>query len=129
YDETFYTSNISPQTQELNTGIWNSLESKTRSFVRKNGEIYVVTGGVLSEGLKKIGREKVSVPDYFYKILLYESAEGYKMLSFLIPHKEEIRRKLYEYTVPTDSIERITGIDFYPFLDDSIENKLEREID
>jgi len=129
YDETFYTSNISPQSQELNTGIWNSLESKIRNFVRKNGKVYVVTGGVLSEGLEKIGSEKVSVPDYFYKVLLYESRDGYKMVSFLIPHKEEKRRKLYEYTVPTDSIEHMTGLDFYHFLEDSLEDKLEQKID
>jgi len=30
FDETFYTSNISPQLNDFNAGIWNNLEQKTR---------------------------------------------------------------------------------------------------
>lgn len=128
YDETFYTSNISPQKYELNTGIWNSLEMKVRNFVRKNGKVYIVTGGILEDNLKTIGKEKVSVPDYFYKIILFENKEEYKMLAYLIPHEEESRKSLNKYIVPADSIEKLTGIDFFHFLDDSVENELESKI-
>jgi len=126
YNETFYTSNISPQLQEFNTGIWNSLEMRIRNFVRKNGKVYVVTGGVLSNNLNTIGEEKVTVPDYFYKVLLHKEEGEYKMKAYLIPHKEEVRKPLNNYIVPTDSIEKLTTIDFFPFLDDKIEDELER---
>lgn len=128
YDETFYTSNISPQKYELNTGIWNSLEMRIRNFVRKNGDVYVVTGGILTDNLKTIGNEKVSVPEYFYKIILFENAGRYQMLAYLIPHEEEKRKPLTAYTVTTDSIERLTGIDFFHFLDDKIETDLESKV-
>lgn len=129
YDETFYTSNISPQLYEFNTGIWNSLEMRVRNFVKKNGKVYVVTGGILTDNLKTIGAEKVAVPDYFYKVLLYNDRNQYKMLAYLIPHQEEKRKSLNEYVVTTDSIETLTGIDLFHFLEDTIENELESKIE
>lgn len=125
YDETFYTSNISPQLQEFNTGIWNSLEMRIRNFARKNGKVYVVTGGILTNNLKTIGKEKVAVPEYFYKVLLHKQNGSYKMKAYLIPHKEEARKALKNYMVPTDSIEKLTSIDFFHFLDDKLEDELE----
>lgn len=124
FDETFYTSNISPQKSEFNGGIWNRLENKTRYWAEKNNGLYVVTGGVLKDGLKTIGKEKVAVPDYFYKILLQENNGKYKMIAFLMPNQMS-DRPLYEYVVSVDEIEKMTGIDFFPILPDSIENELE----
>jgi endonuclease G len=124
YDETFYTSNISPQNHDFNSGIWNKLEQKTRYWATKYKYIYVVSGGVLTDNLTSIGKEKVSVPKYFYKIL-YTNFEGKnKMIAFLIPN-EPSTKPLYDYVVPTDKIELITGLDFFPKLDDKTENQLE----
>lgn len=128
FDDTFYTSNISPQKSEFNGGIWNRLENKTRYWAEKNNGLYVVTGGVLKKGLKTIGKEKVAVPDQFYKILLQENNGKYKMIAFLMPNKMS-DRPLYEYVVSVDEIEKITGIDFFPVLPDAIENELEKSSD
>jgi endonuclease G len=46
------------------------------------------------------------------------------MIAFLMPH-ENSNKPLYEFVVSVDSIEKLTGIDFFPELADSIENKLE----
>src|SRR5690606_20379804 len=105
YNQTFFTSNISPQLAAFNSGIWNSLEMRIRNFVKKNGKVYVVTGGVLTDNLETIGTEKVAVPDYFYKVLLYDKGSHYQMRAYLIPHKEERRKKLPEYLVSADSVE------------------------
>ena len=128
YNETFWTSNISPQSHQFNTGIWNSLENRVRNWARKYDKLYVVTAGVLTDDLETIGNEKVAVPDYFYKILLTQNDGAYKMIAFLLPHKGE-KKPLQEYVVTTDSIEKLTGIDFFHFLDDKIENELESKID
>lgn len=129
YNQTFFTSNISPQLAELNTGIWNSLEMKVRNFVKKNGKVYVVTGGVLTDNLETIGAEKVAVPEYFYKVLLHHNGNQYQMRAYLIPHKEESRKKLPDYLVTVDSIETLTGIDFFPFLEDTLEEELEAKVE
>ena len=47
HDETFLTSNISPQKHDFNAGIWNRLEQKTRYWANKYNGVYVVTGGIL----------------------------------------------------------------------------------
>lgn len=128
YDETFLTSNISPQKHDFNDGIWNTLEGKVRYWASKYDGIYVVTGGVLNDNLKTIGKENVAVPEYFYKVLLDDSRGEYKMIGFLVPAFDS-SKPLYEFVVPVDQIEKMTGIDFYPKLDDAIENKLEKSSD
>ncbi|WP_166967871.1 DNA/RNA non-specific endonuclease [Yeosuana marina] len=124
YNETFLTSNISPQEHDFNAGIWNTLEQKTRYWANKYDGVFVVTGGILQDGLKTIGDEHVAVPNQFYKIILDNNHGKIKMIAFLMPH-ENSNKPLYSFVVSVDSIEKLTGIDFFPELDDSVENKLE----
>ena len=84
----------------------------------------MVTGGVLNEQLKTIGNENVTVPNYFYKILLDNQNGNTKMTAFLVPHKES-NKPLYEFVVSVDTIEQLTGIDFFSQLEDQKENSLE----
>ncbi len=128
HDETFLTSNISPQTHAFNSGVWNRLEQKVRYWARKYNGVYVVTGGVLNEKKKTIGTEKVTVPSYFYKILLDNNNGKIKMIAFLMPHQDS-KLPLYKYVVSVNEIEKLTGIDFFPELDDAIENELEARTD
>lgn len=125
YDDTFYTSNISPQNHDFNGGIWNRLEQKVRYWAQRYDGVYVVTGGVLKNTSKSIGKEKVVVPDFFYKIILDDSDGKYKMIGFLVPN-EKSNKPLYDFVVSVDSIEKMTGIDFFPKLEDSVENNLEK---
>ncbi len=124
HDETFYTSNITPQKHDFNAGIWNRLEQKTRYWAKKNQHLYVITGGILKPGLKTIGKNKVSVPTEFYKILLDYSQPEIKAIAFSLPHKES-KKPLYDFVVSIDALEEKTGIDFFPELPDAIETKLE----
>lgn len=125
--ETFLTSNISPQNHDFNSGIWNQLEQKVRRWARKYDGVYVVCGGVLKKNLATIGPEKVTVPDHFYKIILDENDGKPKVLAFLIPNKSS-NNPLETYVVSIDSIETLTGIDFFPNLEDELENDLEAEV-
>jgi endonuclease G, mitochondrial len=115
YNDTFYTSNISPQQHNFNSGIWNRLEQKTRYCAEKYNDIYVVTGGILKDSDKKIGTEKVAVPKYFYKIILAKSGKDHKAIAFLVPN-EDSNKSLYEFVVPIETLEKMTGIDFFPNL-------------
>jgi len=125
YDETFYTSNITPQKNDFNAGVWNRLEMKTRYWAKKYGDLYIVTGGVLNKDLKTIGFEDVAVPKQFYKIIFdYKNA---KAIAFLLPHKESTK-SLKTFAVPIDKIEELTHIDFFPSLPDELENKLENKV-
>lgn len=121
--ESFYMSNISPQDPSFNRGVWKKLESLVRTWAHEN-EIHVVVGGVLKSGLKKIGESKVSVPKYFYKIV-YDQYDN-KMIGFVIPN-EKVDSSLEFYVFKIDDIESLTGIDFFPDLNDNIENSLESD--
>ena len=124
HDETFLTSNISPQEHEFNSGVWNRLEQKVRYWAKKNDGIFIVTGGVLKDNLKTIGEGKVAVPNQFYKIILDNTNGKIKVLAFLVNHQDS-DLPLYKFVVSVDEVEALTGIDFFPELEDTIENKLE----
>jgi endonuclease G len=124
HDETFLTSNISPQEHKFNAGVWNRLEQKVRYWAKKNDGVFVITGGVLENNLKTIGSEAVAVPNQFYKVILDKTNGKIKMLAFLMPHKES-NLPLYKFVVSVDKVEALTGIDFFKELDDTIEEQLE----
>lgn len=117
YDDTFFTSNISPQKHDFNSGIWNRIEEKVRYWASRDKDIFVVTGGVLKDTDKKIGTEEVAVPKYFYKIILSKSGNKHKAIAFLVPN-EESEKSIYEFVVSIESIEKMTGIDFFSNLKD-----------
>lgn len=125
HDETFLTSNISPQKHDFNSGIWNRLEQKVRYWANRYDGVFVVTGGVLKGHMKTIGSQDVAVPNQFYKIILDNNSGQTKMIAFLMPHKNS-NKPLYEFVVSVDEIEEITGINFFPELEDAIENMLEK---
>ena len=115
YNDTFYTSNISPQKHDFNSGIWNRIEQKTRYWASKYNDVYVVTGGILKDSDKKIGTEKVAAPKYFYKIVLAKSGNEHKAIAFLVPN-EDSDKSIYDFAVSIETLEKMTGIDFFPNL-------------
>ena len=128
FEETFFTSNISPQLHDFNGGVWNRLEQKVRYWAQKYHKVQVISGGVLDRNLKTIGSEHVAVPAYFYKIVGAEINGKYKLIAFLVPH-EKSEKPLYEFVVSVDEIEKRTKIDFFPALEDQLENRLEKATD
>lgn len=126
YNETFYTSNISPQDRDFNAGVWNRLEIKVRQWAKKYGDLYVITGGVLEEGLEEIGEEDVDVPRYYYKIIAKGDQKNLKVIAFLIPNYES-QEPLHHFVVPIDKVEKVTGLDFFQMLPDDEEAILESQ--
>ena len=47
-----------------------------------------------------------------------------KVIAFLLPHQES-NQPLYKFVTSVDHVEALTGIDFFPELDDEVENKIE----
>jgi len=127
YNETFYTSNISPQDREFNAGVWNQLEMKIRQWVKKGDTHFVITGGVLEQGLDDIGEEDVDVPRYFYKVVAKGEAKNLKAIGFLMQNRPS-NKPIEQFVVTIDEIEKRTGIDFFKELPDKVEEKLEREV-
>jgi len=126
FDETFLTSNISPQINAFNAGIWNNLEKQVRYWVKKEGDLYIVTGPVFGNNTKSIGSEQVTVPSHFYKVI-YDNNPPKKIIAFLLPHKAS-SKPLTNYVVSVDKLEELLSLDFFKSLPDTTQNKLESTI-
>ena len=126
--ESFFMSNISPQHPSFNRGIWKKLEGSVRNWADDNGEIHVVTGPILNEHFSTIGYNGVSIPNYYYKVILDYREPELKGIGFILPNQKS-NSSLQSFAVSIDEVERKTGIDFYNSLPDEIENKLESTID
>jgi endonuclease G, mitochondrial len=113
--ESFYYSNMSPQVPACNRGVWKRLEEKVRSWAAEYGALYIVTGPVLSDTLPFIGPDKVSVPYYYYKVIVDHSSPDMKGIGFIVPN-EGSDELLSHFAVSIDSVETLTGIDFFPSL-------------
>lgn len=128
YNETFYTSNISPQDRDFNAGVWNRLELQVRDWAQRYNELFIVTGGVLKPDLKEIGNEYVDVPRYYYKIIARGKPNDPKILAFLFLGKESTK-PLRQFVVSVDDIEKRTGIDFFENLPDEVQAILESRVE
>jgi len=127
--ESYFYSNMSPQLPEFNREGWAKLEGMLRSYVYENEiQLFILTGPVLTDKLLPILRSvnKVSVPEYFYKIAF--DKENNRAIGFLVPHKE-LEYPIEYYAVNIDSIEALTGIDFFANLNDSLELIIETQMD
>lgn len=97
------------------------MEALVREWAH-NEKLYIVTGGVLEDGLSEIGPNGVDVPNYYYKVIYAPKQQ--QMIAFILPNKK-VNQPLRSYVVTTDKVEQLTHIDFFSQLPDKIENKLE----
>jgi len=125
--ESFYYSNMSPQTPSFNRGVWKKLEELVRTWAIENNSLYIVTGPVLTSGLTKIGSNKVSVPNYYYKVILDYTEPSIKGMGFIIPNSGS-SEPLQQFAVSIDSVEKFTGIDFFPTLPNDQEELIEKTL-
>jgi endonuclease G len=125
--ESFYFSNMSPQEPGFNRGIWKNLEEQVRTWAKAYDSIYVVTGPVLKDGLVQLGPNGVSIPKYYYKVILDNTGDDAKAIGFLMPNQAS-KEPLEKFAVSVDQVEQETGIDFFNKLPDSRENAFEKEV-
>jgi endonuclease G len=127
--ESYFYSNMSPQKPEFNREIWADLESFIREYVvDKNHQVYVVTGGILKEGLPQIGKNQVSVPEKYFKVIIDPSNDTQAGIGFIIANQKSAY-PVINFALSIDSVEKITGINFFASLPDTLENKIESKFD
>ena len=127
--ESFYLSNICPQKPKLNRGIWKDLEEQCRLWALDNGSLLIVTGPVITGDMKRLGKNRVAIPKAFYKVLCYHTEKGYKGIGFLFENRDYKDNSLKSMAIPIDSVEKATGIDFFPSIPDDQENEMEAAVD
>jgi len=127
---TYYYSNISPQLADFNRGRWAELEDWTRRYVYySKRRLFIATGPVLRDGLptmqKPDRKNEVSIPELFWKVIADLDGDSPKAIAFVMSNAK-LELPVISYAVPVDSVEKLTGIDFFPALDDAIEERIER---
>ena len=127
--ESYFYSNMSPQKPEFNRESWARLEALLREYVTsKQTMIYVVTGPILTPDLRKIERSVngVSIPKQYFKVA-YDPTNR-RAVGFLMPNRA-INQALRSFATSVDSIEQITGLNFFRNLDDDLEEETEATSD
>lgn len=108
-EQSFSLANMVPQAPKLNRGIWaKNVEKTVRDYVKKKsqGDVYVFTGPYYSSSNPKtIGKSKVWVPDYVFK-LVYDEGTGKSWVYFL----ENVDTVRMSAPISYEELEKKTGL-------------------
>lgn len=118
--QTFYGSNITPQLNAHNEGIWQELETKVRTIANKSDTTYVVTGCIVA-GSKTTTTDsdgnRMTVPTAYFKALLrYTKASTlgqWNAAAFYLEHRSYSESIGKQHSMSIDELEKITGMDFF----------------
>lgn len=126
--ESFFLTNICPQNGDMNRGSWNTLEQKCRQRAMTDSALIIVTGPIFKEGegVQRIGVTGVAVPRSFFKVILSPYADPPYAIGFIMPNAP-IKERIEHYAVSVDSVEAVTGYDFFSALPDDLEQRLEAD--
>lgn len=126
--ESFYMTNVAPQDKGLNAGAWNDLENQVRFWCKNyyKTTMQVVSGVIVEDGAKRIGRSRVAVPSYFWKVVCRKDTRSgnYEAIGFLFPNKDT-NRPYTDFAVPIDEIEELTGLDLLHILSQGDQSRIE----
>ena len=118
--QTFYGTNMTPQLNAHNEGIWSSLENKVRNIANGSDTTYVVTGVIVSASSKKERDSygnSVTIPDAYFKAVLKYSKSStlgaWNAAAFYLEHRAYSGTVSKEHSMSIDELEEMTGIDFF----------------
>ncbi|WP_232470532.1 MULTISPECIES: DNA/RNA non-specific endonuclease [Methylococcus] len=129
--DSFLMTNVVPQKAELNRKLWERLEeTELGHFTRLFDPVWVVTGPLFdarTERLKSAFR--VEIPDAFFRIYAAPTASGApRLLAFVVPQDAPANAPLDRFLASVDTVEALSGLDFFHELEDAAEANLEAEI-
>ena len=124
---TYVLSNVAPQIQSVNAGVWRELEAAVRMIANRADATYVVTGPIFAgANVETIGEGHVAVPTHTFKVVLAIEDGNKSMYAAIVPNADSARGgTLEQFTTTVEEVERQTGLDFYRELEDEEEQSLE----
>ena len=105
-----------------------NLEEKIRDWAVADSAIIIICGPIIDKPSKTIGKNKVAVPERFFKVILSPFVKPARGIGFLFNNRQAVE-PLSTYAVSIDSIEKLTHMDFFSPLPDEIENAVEANAD
>ena len=122
--QTFYGTNLTPQLNGHNEGIWQALEDRVRTIANNSDTTYVVTGCLVKNPIGTTtdsDGKKMSVPSHYFKALLrYSKASTlgqWSAAGFYLEHRNYSKGSSgYDFkavSMSIDELEEKTGLDFF----------------
>ncbi|XP_061167169.1 nuclease EXOG, mitochondrial-like [Saccostrea echinata] len=131
-DDTFYLSNIVPQNMDNNAGFWNRFEMYCRHLTKQFDSVQIISGPLVlptetnERGQKLvvypvIGKNEVAVPTHLYKVIVVETNGVPSAIGcFIVPNQPiENKYSLKEFQVSLEEIQKRTGVELFPNLDNT----------
>lgn len=149
---TFYLSNMLPQNQTLNGGVWGSLENDLRSLAVNAVEIYIVSGPIYTKNRSGVGIDglgflasttqpgKIAIPDSIWKIAIVvsntddvttiASPTSVQVIAANFPNtatgtSSAAANSWAPFTTTIDAIQRSTGYNFLSRIPEAVQCRLE----
>lgn len=116
--QTFYMTNMAPQTVSLNQKAWESLERQVRSWACGLGQLAVYTGPIYDKDqIPHRLASCVSVPHRFFKIIKAKKDGKTQAIGFVYKQGDDRSQGETDQwktkVMSIDEIEQLTGIDFF----------------
>ncbi len=113
--------NVVPMNMTFSKGAWRILNNMIAGWAVVFDSVFVVTGPIFeNEDPQMIGESKITVPDKFFKVVLVRNGLDLGAIGFILPNKNP-DDNLQQYAMPVDSVEKITGYDFFSELPEYLE--------
>lgn len=131
--QTFYLSNMQPQYQRHNAGVWKRLETQVRAWNNTafRDTLFVVKAATIDRDDQISGttRSGLLIPKYFYMAILCKKDGHYQAIGLWTLHDEKKHSGDFsQYAISIDELERRIGIDFFCNLPDDIEDEIESRL-
>jgi endonuclease G len=144
-DSLFYMTNMVPQNQNQNGGIWEQLETYERTLANAGNVLYIISGGYGAGGTGTSGYAttidggKVTVPALTWKVILVLPAgtndvsrvtTSTRTIAVNMPNSDPPSGANWgTYRVSVASIEALTGFTFFSNVSSSINNVIKANVD
>lgn len=134
YNQSFFMTNMSPQHACFNQKGWCHLESTVRKWVEEHpdDDFYIVSGAVTTTFIDTLcitDHLRVYVPEYFYKVIMILSPhQDPRSIGYIIPNHDIDNYSIQAYAVTVDSVQTLTGLDFFNFVPRTLQQAAESTI-
>lgn len=127
--KTFQMTNIAPQRPSLNRGPWREMEQRiTDLWTAKYGEIWVIAGAVPPSNHEKLGASNISIPEKYYMVIAAQTEDSVRTLAVLLDQNANMWDFPVHNIVSIDHLEKLTGLNFFPDMQKSLQSSLEADI-
>jgi endonuclease G, mitochondrial len=133
---TFLMTNMIPQAPTNNQQTWANLESYCRTLANSGSELYIISGGYGNSGF--IAGGHVGIPTTTWKVIMVLPAgtndvsrvtTSTRLIAVSVPNNNSVVSDWRQYRVSVDSVESLTGYNFFSNVPTSIQSVIESTID